>query len=188
MKEEKLKTIKEEYQRNKELKKSVENTITRIEELKENEFVKEYLSLLEKINKINYQDILNWTDDAMLDLATYRNMHNIKETNGIYVCLGTFKLGNLCDIEHGPSDERVKRDDLSAEYRIYQDLECDDSVQIPIGLCEEFENTHKIIFPDVYNSLGFYYKIQREFIKEAITTNQEKACTKVLSKSSERKI
>ena len=95
MEEEKLITIKEEYQKNKELKKSIENMMTRIEELKENELVKEYLGLLKKIDKIDYKNILSWTDDMMLDLAAYRNMHNIKETNGIYVCLGTFKLSNL---------------------------------------------------------------------------------------------
>lgn len=187
MKEEKLKVIKEEYHERKEMKKNIENMMVRIEELKENEFVKEYLGLLNKLHKVNYKDILNWTDDMMLDAAICRNIRNIEETNDIYVCLGTFILTDIYDIEHGPRDSRVNRNDPSAEYRIYQDLECDESIRIPIKLCEEFEKNHRIIYPDVYNTWGFYYKMQREFIEEAIATNQETACTKILSRFSGKK-
>jgi len=188
MKEEILNIIRDEYQNRKERKKDVENMMTRIEELKENEFVKEYLSLLYNLDKINYKDILGWTDDMMLDLAISGNVRNIEETNGIYVCLGTFVLTDLYDIEHGPRNSRVDRNDPRAEYRIYQDIECNESIHVPIRLCEEFENSHKIIFPNRYFAGKFYYDIQREFIREAIATNQETACAKVLSKSSSRKI
>lgn len=188
MEEEILNTIKEEYKNKKELKKDIENKVARVEELKNSEVVKEYLNLLEFLDKTNYKNILNWTDDMMLDLVISKNIRNIEETNGIYVCLGTFMLANIHDVEHGPSNYRLARNNPRAQYRIYQDIERDNSIEIPIELCEEFENTYKIIFPNVYFTGKFYYDIRREFIRESIATNQEKACTKILKKEKTQSI
>ena len=108
----------------------------------------------------------------------------LNETNDIYLCLGTFRMDDICDIVHGPRDIRLKRDDPKAEYRIYRNIEDGFSEQIPIHKCDEFERIHKIIFPKVdYLADKYFYELQREFIKLSIFQGQKTACKKILSKN-----
>ena len=71
----------------------------------------------------------------ILDSTFYSHRHMIKTTNDIYVCMGTFMMDNICDIEHGPSDIRLKGDDPKAEYRIYKNIETEELEIITIRKC-----------------------------------------------------
>lgn len=182
MKEEILQSIKKEYQEKKQQQNNTIEILKKIEELEQNEIVKEYLNLTEQINTVDYSQIIAQNKDDLLESAFRKHSNLIKETNGIYVCLGTFMMDNICDIEHGPSDYRVRRNDPKAEYRVYQDLENYNTKQIPIKQCEEFENTHTVIIPKTILTEKYYYELQREFLKNAVKYGQEKACQKVLKK------
>lgn len=184
MNQEILYAIRLEYEEQKALKRKVDDMKSRLEALKKNEYVIEYLELLNMLNKMNYHRFSTWTDDNILDSVFRMHSYKNNETNGIYVCLGTFMLDDLCDIEHGPYDRIVDRDDPRAEYRKYQDIECIDTIQIPIKRCEEFEKKHKIIYPNTRYGSRFCYNIQKEFIKDLLVMSQEEACAKVLKKYS----
>ena len=106
----------------------------------------------------------------------------MKTTNEIYLCMGTFMMNNICDIEHGSSDIRLNRDDPRAEYRIYRNIEDEFSRLIPIHKCEEFERNHKVIIPKTIYTERYYYELQREFIRIAISEGQEIACKKILER------
>lgn len=188
MKQEILDAIKSEYLKQKEQKRKVDDMISRLETLKENEYVIEYINLLNALNNINYKRFSTWTDENILDSVFRMYSYKNDETNGIYVYLGTFILDNLCDMEHGPCDKKVDRTDPRAEYRIYQDIECIDAIRIPINRCEEFEKTHKIIYPNNRYGRRTCHNIQKEFIRDLITTSQEEACKKLLKKYSNKKL
>ena len=55
MKQEILDAIKSEYLKQKEQKRKVDDMISRLETLKENEYVIEYINLLNALNNINYK-------------------------------------------------------------------------------------------------------------------------------------
>lgn len=182
MKQEILQAIKNDYLAKMKTKTNTIELLKKIEELEQNEIVKEYLNLTEQLKSIDYQEIIGRSNEDIMESAFRNHMYSIKETNGIYVCLGTFMMNNTYDIEHGPSDYRLKRDDPRAEYRIYKDIEKTDSIQIPINKCEKFESTHKVIIPKTSLTEKYYYELQREFIKTAVKHDQEKACQRVLRK------
>lgn len=140
----------------------------------------EYLELRRLFEKESNRKIIIKSDRIILDDVFCSYVYKIKDTNSIYVCLGTFKIDNICDIEHGPSDYRVDRDDPRAEYRIYKNIENNDYKQIPIKLCDKFECEHRIIFPNSYFSEIFFYNLQKGFINDLMIMDQEKACIKLL--------
>ena len=183
MKEEMLQSIKKDYENQKELRDNTIKSLEKLKELENNEIVKEYLNLKEKLQLLKYERIINQTDTEIINTLFRRNMYSNKDTNEIYVCLGSFKLDNVYDIEHGPSDFRVRRDDPTAEYRIYKDIENENYIQLAIDKCEKFENTHKVIIPKTILTDKYYYELQKEFILTAVEEGQEKACQKILAKN-----
>ena len=160
MEEEILQKIKDDYVRRKEERANLLNLMGEIAKLEENETVKKYLALTEELASVKFKKNLLVSDEELLDLSFRSNCYSIKKTNNIYVCLGTFRLDNICDIVHGPSDIRLNRDDPRAEYRIYRNIEDGFSEQIPIKKCAEFEATHKVIFPKTSRTDKFYYELK----------------------------
>lgn len=185
MKEEILQLIKKEYYEIKEKKDNICNLMDKIAELEKNDIVREYLQLKEELQTIDYKNIMRYSDKNMIDLAYGKYSHLIDKTNGIYVYLGTYSRGTCCDIEHGTSLFRVGRNDSRANYREYGNLEKYHPVMIPIDKCEEFERNNKIIYLKGYFLESHFYKIQSEFIKDAVEYGQEEACKRVLSKKYE---
>lgn len=179
MTEEILEKIKKEYEQRKQKQNEIKGKIKRLNELKKNPFVIEYIELTDFINNSFYHE---YTDEEIMVSSFNKYISEIKDTNGIYIYLGTFRLSNICDIEHGPSDERVSRNDPSAKYSIYQDIEKFSCNQIPIKHREQFEKHNKIIFPKTINTNKYFYELQKEFIRECINSSQEEACQKLLSK------
>ena len=144
---------------------------------------KEYLSLQEQLSSIKCIKNLIGSDDELLYLAFRSNAYGFKETNGIYVCMGTFMMENNSDVIHGPRDIRLKYDDPRAEYRYYKNLEDGMVEHVSIKRCPQFELMHKVIFPQTTNTEKFYNDLQMEFIKMCIVENQEEACRKILTRT-----
>ena len=145
MKEEILERIKMDYHEMKSKKEKYQKIRKRIQELEQNELVKEYLQLLSQTESYDYERIVDLSKEKMYDRAFRNHLTSIKETNGIYVYLGSFIYSIECDIEHGANDYRVKRNDPNANYWLYQDIERYDSIEIPIKKYEDFEKNHQVI-------------------------------------------
>lgn len=177
-----LERMKKLYVEQKSEIEEAKKAVNRILELEEtSEEVKEYLKLKE-LYDVDAQ-ILKYTNDDII-YETFRScLYQIKATNGIYVCLGSFITNHIIDIEHGSNDYRVPRSNPKAEYRLYQNIEDSyDTKRIPIKMCDEFEKTHKVIIVPYLNETAHYYNIQREFFKDCILENQEVAVEKILKK------
>ena len=185
MKEEMLEKIKRDYH---ELEKEYQmhgEKLTRLKELESHPLVKEYLMLQEELKELSPRKM---TEEKRLDFASEAyamNSRHIKETNSIFVYLGTYKNRLSRDIFHGPESTRVKYDDPSATYRMYADLEKQkfEALEIAIQNCDLFEQTHRIIYPKSYNTGYEFYDLQNEFVLDAIELGQEEAVKRVLEKS-----
>ena len=177
MKEEQVKILKDEYQRIKQEQKEYQILIEKLTELEKNDKVKEYLSLLEKLDEFDKERMME-TDERIIERA-FSKVSQRKETNGIMVYMGTYQKNSECDSIHGVSDYRVKRDEKTADYSLYVDLEnIQNQHYISITERENYENTHIILgIEDEDNKK--YYKLQREFLKNVVTTSQEEALQKI---------
>ena len=178
MTEEFLKMIKEstydEIKQNKLHNKKVD----RVNKLLAYKCLKEYFSLVgEEPTRLKYYE----TDfEEIVNKVFNRAVYQIKdtETNHIYVYRNTYKSGDYDDIVHGPSDVIVGRNDPSAEFRTYHDLEQGYEINVPIRKCEEFEKNNHILFVGISR----YYEIRQEFIIDAVKESQETAVKKVLKR------
>lgn len=181
MKKELLKEIREEVLNIKKANEERNKKRSRIRELESNESVKEYMRLRE-IDACT--DVKEFTTDekTLASEIYYRYIHRIdrKDTNGIYVYLGTYRESYESDIVHCNGDIKVGYNNPDAEYRLYQDLEQNSVITVPIKDCEEFEKSNRVIFPKGYNLCKKYYEIQKEFFTEAITNSEEEACKLLL--------
>lgn len=182
MKEELLTFLKEELQKRKLENEEHNNQVKRLNELKKDPNVKEYINLIrileDDLNLINISDkklILSY-------YSCYLNKIGKFDTNEIHVYLGTFQYNSEIDIVHGSRDFRVKDDLEDADYKIYRNIESDYSIDVPIEKCEEFEKNKIIIRPKTYLNVKEYYEIRDDFFVKAIKTNQETAKKMILKK------
>lgn len=183
MNKEIIELIKKEYQKRIDDKKRLENMMIRKQELEQDLKVQEYLKLNQLIKESGCEQKIQEKDDKIIESIFYKYQNQIKETNNIYIYLGTFKLSDEYDIVHGPSDERVNYDDSKAQYRIYINLENGMEKEIKIDKCEQFERENKIIFPNTsISNRRFYYELQKEFINDIIIDGQDRAVERILKK------
>lgn len=181
MKEDTLTQIKNEVEITK-LNIEKNNTmLKRIKELEKNRYVREYLSLVGLSN--TKQKFITDTDDEIISQIYDKYIHRIDErdTNRIYIYLGTFRYSSTDDIVSF-GDDRVSYDDDRADYRVYQDLEQLASLVINIKDCKAFEENNTIINPNGYFKSREYYKIQKEFFITAVKKGQETAKKRILKK------
>ena len=115
-------------------------------------------------------------------LSTYKKYLSYikeKDTNGIYIYIGTFMPTGITEeeFEEGyPLDSQVDINDPRATHRIYWNLEGIWSKSINIEDCEEFERTHTVLYGDNFHN------IEAEFIITAVKESQDKAVSKILKK------
>lgn len=121
MKEDTLNQIKNEVEMTKLNIEKNNEMVKRIKELEKNRYVREYLSLVGLSN--TKQKFITDTDDEIISQIYDKYIHRIDErdTNGIYIYLGTFRYSSTADIV-SLGDDRVSYDDDRADYRLYQDL------------------------------------------------------------------
>lgn len=183
MKEETLNEIRREVQELKRKNEEINNKTRRLQELEENENIREYLRL-RGIKRLRIKGYLETDEEALIPKVYYRYLNSISasDTNKIYVYLGTYKSSQESDVEHGPSDIRVSYQDPKAEYRIFQDIELNSQIVLPISECRRFESSNKIIYLFGYRLWSKYYEIQKEFFTTSVKSSQEEACKLILRK------
>ena len=168
MREELLDVIRNSYVNMKKRQKKNQEVIDRVKCLEKNEFVREYLDLKLKIDKVYSSEM---SDDEVIDVSIQGISSYVDNTNEIYVCLGEYYLS-------------YKKE----KYKRYMNIENEnDFYLIAYDECEEFEKNHHVILldyvgNDIFDILNKYREIQMDFFKTAIKENQEKACRKVLTK------
>ena len=181
MKEDTLTQIKNEVEITKLNIEKNNEMVKKIKELEKNRYVRDYLSLVGLSN--TKQKFITDTDDEIISQIYDKYIHRIDErdTNGIYIYLGTFRYSSTADIV-SLGDDRVSYDDDRADYRLYQDLEQLASLVVNIKDCKVFEENNTIINPNGYFKSREYYKIQKEFFITAVKKGQETARRRILKK------
>ena len=181
MKEELLENIRKDVERIKKMNEQINKKIERIEELEKRKSVIEYLRLT---GREEYEDtFLRETDIGNIIASNYhRYLDEIesKDTNKLYVYLGTYKENCECDLDRC-NDYKIEYDHLMThgDYREYRDIESKYGFTMPKEKCEDFERNNIILYPRPYNKHREYYIMQTEFFKEAVMHGQEEAVKKL---------
>lgn len=161
------------------------NRRLRINELLESENVIEFLKLKGIDEKT--VDIEEW-----LVLREILENFKITNTNGIYVCVGTYCTD--CYISYEDTNWYTKEVDFDSkerEYRIYEDIEDgkikkayfeQPSYGHPVELVMQFERDNIVLNPyNTNNGSNGYYEVRKMFFTSAIKSGQAKAKKLVLS-------
>jgi len=154
--------------------------INRKRELENDSKVQEYLKLNKMIENARCEQKVEQSNYEIIESIFNNYKYSIKETNNIYVYLGTFVVSDEYDIMHSWSDDRVNYNDPKAQYRIYINLENCKEENVKIRDCEKFKEENNVIFPNTYiNQTSYYYELQKEFINDVVIDGQERACERV---------
>ena len=171
-----LQQLKEGYKKLIDNRDELNKLISLKKELENNDIVKSYFEVLDKIDELEDESIVNANDKALMDKAV--ECMNIKISNGIYVYFGTYyeDSNDYCSI--------TNYHDPKAHYSKYVDIEKHHSyagIEVPIDEREEFEQNNIIIMPKTFGSRKSLYDYVRYiFFETCIIENQEKAIEKVL--------
>lgn len=163
------------------------NRRLRINELLQSKDVIEFL----KLKGID-ENLVDTTNEWAILREILKNF-TITNTNGIYVCTGTYRIDcSICYEETNWYTEDVDFDSKYREYRMYQDIE-DGRIkkayfETPrhgrsVALAMHFERDNIVLNP--YNTnegSNGYYDVREMFFTSAIKSGQAKAKKLVLSK------
>lgn len=183
-----LQQLRDKYNSLIEEKERLIDLSNKIKELKKLPVIQEYLESTKEYKQIRSKDYTNDGLENQPNSYFVRNAFShldITPRNDYFVYMGTYRHTTEVDIEHGANDIEVSRNDKSADYVIYYNLEArthsiDSSVIIPYSEADKFESTHKIIFPK--NTLfkeKYFYDLQDEYYETAILGSQEEAINKI---------
>ena len=183
-----LQQLRDKYNSLIEEKERLIDLSNKIKELKKLPVIQEYLESTKEYKQIRSKDYTNDGLENQPNSYFVRNAFShldITPRNDYFVYMGTYRHTTEVDIEHGANDIEVSRNDKSADYVIYYNLEArthsiDSSVIIPYSEADKFESTHKIIFPK--NTLikeKYFYDLQDEYYETAILESQEDAINKI---------
>lgn len=183
-----LQQLRDKYNSLIEEKERLIDLSNKIKELKKLPVIQEYLESTKEYKQIRSKDYTNDGLENQPNSYFVRNAFShldITPRNDYFVYMGTYRHTTEVDIEHGANDIEVSRNDKSADYVIYYNLEArthsiDSSVIIPYSEADKFESTHKIIFPK--NTLfkeKYFYDLQEEYYETAILESQEEAINKI---------
>lgn len=183
-----LQQLRDKYNSLIEEKERLIDLSNKIKELKKLPVIQEYLESTKEYKQIRSKDYTNDGLENQPNSYFVRNAFShldITPRNDYFVYMGTYRYTTEVDIEHGANDIEVSRNDKSADYVIYYNLEArthsiDSSVIIPYSEADKFESTHKIIFPK--NTLikeKYFYDLQEEYYETAILESQEDAINKI---------
>ena len=182
MKEEILEKIRKDYEFRLEIKENLAKKSARLRELEENKYVKEYLEIINKKSNNNYKWYEYTSDDQILDISYRTYSREIRESNRLYVYLGSYKSDQNYGISCSYNDILVERDSPEVLYSIYWDLEKENEIKISIEVRDEFEKIHNIVYPETAFRDKEFYEIRRNFLRLSIYEGQEVACKKILKK------
>ncbi len=172
-----LENIKKYYIKRKKMQEEYNEIISLVNELKDNEYVKKYIELQNKIKDYKYFVIKDDEQIFRTAINEYIRKNNI--INNIYIYLGTYSFNYESDIYHGSNDYKLKRNDRRADYNLYTPLEKDiyiDQFQVPIKDVRSFEKENKIIY-HIKPLL-----LQEEYIKDIFEYGEEMALKRIVNK------
>ena len=180
MENEILEELRNEYKERQEKRKLLEQKKKRLEFLKNNKLVKEYIAL-----NLELSTMSSWNpsvEDLVHTSFVYKYSDMIKSDNDVFIYLGTYKISYSIDIVHGcENDDLVSRNDIYADYSLYQNIETNKVVRMPIKNRDCFEKEHTVMIPKTFNYNSFFNKVQKEFVMDSINKGQDVALKKVLS-------
>ena len=178
MEKENILIMKNELLKVKEKRAKLLKTFERIEELKENKDVIEYIKLENQDTEENRKLVLNSEEDLITQIIQKYSKEEEK-TNGIYYCLGKNFHGYksqkniyILNIETNGSIPTA----------IYKDIENSSTKMINTEECDEFEKHHRVINNGINASITEYLKIQREFYNEIFSIGEEETVRRILKK------
>ena len=94
-----------------------------------------------------------------------------------------FLTDDEIDIVHSSADIPVSRTCSDADYVIYRNLESkyyNGTIEVPYQKALEFEQTHKVIFPqNTINKERYFYDLQIDYLETMILESPEKAYEKI---------
>lgn len=150
----------------------------RYEELKENPFVKEFISLQD------YENFKPMSEKERIDIIKPLIVKRI-DSNLIYVDQGTYiKTGTM----YSENEYLTFPNNKEADYRSYRDLETGEVENIPMKDVERFEREYLVIhMPEEYMTLSCdysagYYLLQRWFFKELLTKPQHEVVKSLMDR------
>lgn len=176
--------IRIKYEHLLEIKKEILKNKDEIEMLEQDPTVRRYLELkeiLESDRCYDYFKVVHLSNEMILEEAI--KSVRISSTNGIFICSGTYKNG---DIGSDFNDYIVSHDAPDADFRKYINIELPEYdsnlIQlIPISECAEFEQNNIVLYPPKeFNSPQYYSKIRMMYFNTAVKYGCEKAVEKVL--------
>lgn len=196
MKEEILQAAKNKIQSVREKRQQREELLKKIEKLETNDAVREYLKLKEELDAYlpARDDEETLFQTAIRDcIYTIQHKKSMSETNKIYVYMKTYKILQKLipryDCEGDYTGDQIwdyahttMREDESATYRLYKDLESEVEYNCPIDFCNAFERENKVIVLGDIVTEEKFRQIQKDFFETALLSNQKEASKKVLSK------
>ena len=128
------------------------------------------------------------TEDGIIMSIYNKHLGEIEEedTNEIYYYDGTYKYVYSSWLEsYGlkPMEKLVSRDDSTADFRRYQNIEGVYAYTFSLEEADEFEKNHIVIYtPEADMEDSSLYKITDDFVTTAVRENQEKAKRLILTK------
>ncbi len=180
MKTEEIKLLRKNYYSLVKENQELQTLKKRISELEQTNEVKEYLDLINKLNSNYHVEVKS--DHNFVRKAI--NFSNITPTNDIYVYIGTYKYDNEVDVVHDSVDYLVSRNDHTADYVVYYNLEAkrynlNFSIKIPYEKAGEFESKYNVIFSERFDKEAYFYDLQDEYFTTVILESEEKAMSKI---------
>lgn len=161
----------------------------RINELLETELIQEFM----KLNSITVKELKD--DDIRGILQLILRNFTITETNGIYVCTGTFFTDyDICYEDTNYYTKSTDFDSKYAEYRIYRDIEDgktrraylkldDNKRRYHELLSSQFEENNIVLNPyNSSNNENGYAEVREDFFTTAVDKGQSKAKKLILEK------
>ena len=165
------------------------NLESEIKELQEIDIIKVYLekikelnSLNEKIMQIRRENGREFLFDENKALIQYGSNYH---TNDIYVCLGGYPKRRIVtenmQINYEPDmDKYLSIESDEVVYRIYDDIESNNTEIVHKTEWNEFEKENIVLFSGKEKPFEFFKRLRLLFFKNCIENTQEEAITKVL--------
>lgn len=176
MKEKELKMAKERYIKTKKMLEMIPELELRLEKLKGDSKVKEYIGL----NKI-LTDVANgeYTEEKIIDLSYGEAALNTEDSNNIFIYMGSYDLAK----------NKVGYYYPFVEYDLYWDLETKTEFYINYDKRKDFEKENNVIFlrskfseTSLEELQIIFGKVREEFLNGLVETSQKNAVNSFVKK------
>ena len=174
MTDEEIRKARENYKNLEAKKRELESMKNRLNELKENPLIQEYVELGRMI-RINRSIFL--TDDYLVEKAFNDIAVNTSFHNDIYVYVGDISYDSLFTGFSFPGGYK--------SHTLYKNLETEELEEVRIAKKKDFESKHTVIYLNQdkrENEDNSFEKIRNEFLSGLLTEPQEEVVKKFVMK------